>query len=75
MELKLKPVRKKKKNDDSVNEAVQETLKDLKELHSGSSYTPFQFRIWAEMLVGGVHHSPLLTQQCFCVLVVESPPI
>lgn len=32
-------------------------LTDLKERHSGSSYTPFQYRIWAEMIAGGVRTS------------------
>ena len=38
-----------------MNESVQ--AKELKELHPGSGYTPFQYRIWAEMIIGGVHHS------------------
>ena len=35
---------------------MEDTLKELKELHSGC-YTPMQYRIWAEMVHGGLHSS------------------
>ena len=34
---------------------MKEAIEELKQCHSG--YTPMQYRIWAEMYVGGVHPS------------------
>ena len=48
--------KKKKDKDDRENE-VDETIKTLKEKHGSTSYTAMQYRIWAEMHVGGYHSS------------------
>ena len=47
---------KKRKKDTTKEDEVQDVLEALKAKH-GKSYTPMQFRIWAEMIVGGVHIS------------------
>lgn len=39
-----------------IKKVVDETIKTLKEKH-GTSYTSMQYRIWAEMHVGGYHSS------------------
>lgn len=46
----------KKKSDTTREEKVQKIVDELKVKH-GEVYTPMQFRIWAEMIVGGVHIS------------------
>ena len=52
-----KPKKKRKRSDiDDTNQAVEDTVKELKQLHSGG-YTPMQYRIWAEMVHGGLHSS------------------
>ena len=53
---KRKKSRRKTKQKET-DERVEQILTDLQEKHSGSSYTPFQLRIWAEMIAGGVHTS------------------
>ena len=52
-----KPKKKKKKKSDldDTNQAVVEIVKELRELNSG--YTPMQYKIWAEMVNGGLHTS------------------
>ena len=52
-----KPRKKKKKEVDHRNEAVEQTIEDLKRVHSSSGYTPMQLRIWSEMYNGGVYSS------------------
>ena len=46
---------KEKKKESEMEERVKEAIEKLKQSHSG--YTPMQYRIWAEMIVGGVHPS------------------
>ena len=45
-----------KKKQADREDKVQETVDNLKETHS-SRYTPMQLRIWAEMIVSGMHSS------------------
>ena len=52
-----KPRKKKKKEVDSRNEAIEQVIEDLKRVHSNTGYTPMQLRIWSEMYNGGVHLS------------------
>ena len=52
---KKKPKKRKKKEDDR-EEKVEKLVEGLKAKH-GTTYTPIQFRIWAEMIAGGVHIS------------------
>lgn len=47
---------KKRKKDTTREEQVEELIEGLKVKH-GTAYTPMQFRIWAEMIAGGVHVS------------------
>ena len=47
---------KKKKNDESKEEEVEETIQTLQDKH-GKEFTPMQYRIWAEMHVGGYQPS------------------
>lgn len=48
--------RKKKDVDDRENE-VDDVIKKLKEKHGNANFTSMQYRIWAEMRVGGYHPS------------------
>ena len=57
---------------DDMNQAVEVTVKELKELHSG--YTPMQYRIWAEMVYGGVHTSMEEPPTSFAVVVGKLYP-
>ena len=47
-------VKKKKKSDTSKEDKVQETVENLKEKY-GSKFTLMQYRIWGEMITGGLH--------------------
>ena len=47
--------KRKRRNESETEERVKETIEELKQSHSG--HTPMQYRIWAEMFVGGVHPS------------------
>ena len=54
-----KTVSKKKKRScaqDEREEQVKDTIDKLREKH-GTRYSPMQFRIWSEMLQGGIHSS------------------
>lgn len=51
-----KKLKKKRLSSEEREEHVMDTIEELKEKH-GSSYTPMQFRIWSEMMVGGIHSS------------------
>ena len=53
-EYEKRKCKKSKKKD--REEEVEELLEGLKAKH-GTVYTPMQFRIWAEMIAGGVHIS------------------
>ncbi len=48
---------KKRKKDDDREDKVGATIKQLKKQHGDCAYTPMQYRVWAEMIVGGVHAS------------------
>lgn len=48
--------KKKKTAQEEREERVQSSMKALKEKH-GASFTPMQYRIWCEMIVGGLHTS------------------
>ena len=48
--------KKKKKDDESKEEKVEETIQTLQDKH-GKDFTPMQYRIWAEMHVGGYQPS------------------
>lgn len=48
-------VKKRSKTNDK-EEKVESVIKDLRGKHS-SSYTPMQYRIWVEMMIGGLHSS------------------
>ena len=52
-----KQKKKKRKVDSDTEDRVRATIKELKECHANAGYTVMQFRIWAEMFVGGVHPS------------------
>lgn len=47
---------KRKKKHEGKEEKVESILTDLKSKH-GTTFTPMQYRIWAEMVAGGVHCS------------------
>ena len=44
------------KRNDTDSKRVQDTVEELKVKH-GSQFTQMQFRIWAELIVGGMHSS------------------
>ena len=48
------PKSKKKRRQPRNDEEVQEIVERLKKKH-GSNFTPMQFRIWGEMVFGGLH--------------------
>ena len=48
--------KKKQEEKEEKEERVENIRTSLKEKH-GSSFTPMQYRIWAEMIAGGVHCS------------------
>ena len=53
------PAKKPKKtilSSEEREEQVMDTIEGLREKH-GSAYTPMWFKIWSEMLVGGIHSS------------------
>ena len=52
---------------------VQDTIDKLKTKY-GSSYTQMQFRIWAELIVGGMC-STLLAIVCLAELVLEAEQV
>lgn len=57
-EIEQKRRSKKKKKDDSVIEdKVEEMVQKLKAKHGNTTYTQMQYRIWSEMIVGGIHVS------------------
>ena len=47
---------KKKSKEEEKDDKIQKTIDDLKAKH-GESFTPMQYRIWAEMTVSGLHKS------------------
>ena len=49
------PIKKRKKGEDK-DKKVQ-TIDQLTGKHGDKSYTPMQYRVWAEMYLGGVHPS------------------
>ena len=49
--------KKKKKDSEELNAAIDSIIKELKELHGNGTYTPMQYRVWAEMHYGEVHPS------------------
>ena len=50
-------VAKKRKKDEEKEDKVHATMKELKEKNGEAAYTSMQYRIWAEMIVGGVYSS------------------
>ena len=48
---------KRKKKEEEKEDRVEETIKDLKKKNGENTYTSMQYRIWAEMVIGGVHKS------------------
>lgn len=55
-DVAAKPKKKRQRSDiDDTNQAVEDTVKELKQLHSGG-YTPMQYRM-AEMVHGSLHSS------------------
>ena len=48
---------KKKRNDDAREDKIEEIIKSLKTKHGNSIYTQMQYRVWSEMIAGGVHTS------------------
>lgn len=46
------PIKRKKED---RNKKVQNQVEELKERHGQSTYTSMQYRIWAELLIGGVY--------------------
>lgn len=51
-----KVVKKRKRNEEKEDK-VEATIKELKAKNGDSAYTPMQYRVWAEMIIGGVHTS------------------
>ena len=49
--------RSKKKRSDTKDDKVGQNIKELKQKHGEATYTPMQYRIWAEMIVGGIYVS------------------
>ena len=54
--FELTPKTKRAKKAEEHEDAIRDSLKELKDKH-GNSFTPMQFRIWAEMLAGETHSS------------------
>ena len=54
---KKKKKRKKKREDSATADKVEEVIQKLKAKHGNTAYTQMQFRIWSEMIVGGLHQS------------------
>ena len=52
----VETVTNKKKKQSCKDEKLEEVVTDLKELH-GQQYIPMQYRIWGEMIVGGLYSS------------------
>lgn len=48
---------KKRKKDEEREDKVGTIIKELKEKHGTNGYTPMQYRVWAEMVAGGVYTS------------------
>ena len=55
-DFELTPKTKRAKKVEEHEDAIRDSLKELKDKH-GHSFTPMQFRIWAEMLAGETHSS------------------
>ena len=56
-QLSKQPAPKRKRvSAEEREDRVQSTIDKLKEKH-GPEFTPMQFRIWSEMIVGGIHSS------------------
>lgn len=53
---KSQQVKKRKKTEDK-EELVESIIQALKVKHGDSAFTPMQYRIWSEMIAGGVHSS------------------
>lgn len=49
--------KKKRQRGDDKADKVEATIKELKAKNGDNSYTPMQYRVWSEMIVGGVHTS------------------
>lgn len=49
-------IRKKRKKGEDKDKRVQSTIDQLTTKHD-KTYTPMQYRVWAEMYLGGVHSS------------------
>ena len=55
----VKSAKKKKTNVEEKTEAVEAKIEELKKLHKDSGYSQMQYRIWAEMLCGGINNVTL----------------
>ena len=53
----LKKSKKKKKTDTDREDRVEKIVQSLKAKHGDAKYTPMQYRVWGEMVAGGVHAS------------------
>ena len=51
-----KSVNKRRKTQEK-SDKVDATIKELKGKNGDNAYTPMQYRVWAEMIIGGVHKS------------------
>ena len=49
--------KKKRKSDEHREQKVEKLVQNLKAKHGDTKYTPMQFRVWGEVLAGGVHTS------------------
>ena len=49
--------KKKKKDDSIIEERVEEMTQKLKAKHGDTAFTQMQYKIWSEMIVGGIHPS------------------
>lgn len=48
---------KRRRKDKEKEDQVESLIEELKKQHGESAFNPFQYRMWAEMIVGGVHTS------------------
>lgn len=49
--------KRKRKRDSDTEDKVVNVIEELKKCHGDAAFTMMQYRIWAEMYVGGVHSS------------------
>ena len=47
--------KKKRKSDEDREQKVEKLVQNIKAKHGDTKYIPMQFRVWGEMLAGGVH--------------------